>query len=51
MPTRPGTRKPSIAYKLERLRGHVVTSRRLLGDLRALRQMLQGEDAATLAVP
>ena len=40
-----------IAYKLERLRSHVMTSRRLLSDLRALRRMLRGENGATLAVP
>lgn len=31
------------AYKLERLRVHVATSRRLLGDLQSLGRMLRGE--------
>ena len=31
------------AYKLELLRGHFVTSRRLLNDLRTLRRLLLGE--------
>jgi hypothetical protein len=39
-----------VAYKLERLRSHVATSRRLLSDLRALRRMLQGEGAPTPAI-
>jgi hypothetical protein len=35
------------AYKLARLRGHFVASRRLLNDLRTLRRLLLGErDAA-----
>jgi hypothetical protein len=32
-----------VAYKLERLRVHVATTRRLLNDLRNLRLMLDGE--------
>ena len=31
------------AYKLARLRGHFVASRRLLNDLRTLRRLLLGE--------
>jgi len=36
-----------IAYKLEQLRLHVATSRRLLSDLQTLRGMLQGERSMT----
>lgn len=36
-----------IAYKLQQLRLHVATSRRLLSDLRTLRRMLQGERSMT----
>jgi hypothetical protein len=32
-----------IAYKLEKLRVHLATSRRLLNDLRTLRRLLHGE--------
>lgn len=32
-----------VAYKLDRLRVHVATTRRLLNDLRNLRLMLDGE--------
>jgi len=38
-----------IAYKLEQLRSHVATSRRLLNDLRTLRRMLHGERSADRA--
>ncbi len=36
-----------VAYKLEQLRIHVATTRRLLNDLRTLRRMLHGERAIT----
>lgn len=32
-----------VAFKLEKLRGHVSSSRRLLNDLRTLRRLLLGE--------
>ena len=32
-----------VAFKLEKLRGHVTNSRRLLNDLRTLRRLLLGE--------
>ena len=32
-----------VAFKLERLRGHVTSSRRLLNDLRTLRRLLLRE--------
>ena len=32
-----------VAFKLEKLRGHVTSSRRLLNDLRSLRRLLLGE--------
>jgi hypothetical protein len=32
-----------VAYKLDRLRGHMAASRRLLNDLRTLRRLLLGE--------
>ena len=35
-----------VAYKLEQLRVHLETSRRLLNDLRTLRRMLHGERSA-----
>ncbi len=36
-----------VAYKLEQLRLHLATSRRLLNDLRTLRRMLHGERSMT----
>jgi hypothetical protein len=35
-----------VAYKLEQLRFHLAVSRRRLGDLRALRFILDGEEPA-----
>lgn len=32
-----------VVYKLEKLRGHIISSRRLLNDLRSLRRLLLGE--------
>ena len=32
-----------VAFKLEKLGGHVISSRRLLNDLRTLRRLLLGE--------
>ena len=32
-----------VAFKLEKLAGHVMSSRRLLNDLRTLRRLLLGE--------
>jgi hypothetical protein len=32
-----------VAYKLDKLRGHMASSRRLLNDLRSLRRLLLGE--------
>ena len=36
-----------VFFKLEKLEGHVKTSRRLLNDLRTLRRLLLGERAGT----
>jgi hypothetical protein len=36
-----------VAYKLEQLRVHLATSRRLLNDLRTLRRVLLGERSVT----
>jgi hypothetical protein len=35
-----------VAWKLERLEAHLVSSRHLLNDLRRLRRLLLGEDAS-----
>jgi hypothetical protein len=32
-----------VAFKLEKLRGHVTSSRRILNDLRTLRRLMQSE--------
>jgi hypothetical protein len=35
-----------VAWKLERLDGHLLSSRHLLNDLRRLRRLLLGDDAS-----
>ncbi len=39
-----------VAWKLERLESHLASSRQLLNDLRRLRRLLLGEDAAASRV-
>jgi hypothetical protein len=40
-----------VAYKLERLQGHIESSRRILNDLRTLRRLLLAERRAPAAPP